>query len=315
MGLASAASGADAALRARDWGEFLKSVSYLASDGVVVASKGDQHSSSFPSSSSSSLSSSSPSSSSFSASSSSLYAPHEADALLLLYFTCVPPQPQSLDVATRLRALAMRRRRGGREREEEQKEKGEEAEEDDRDGNEKPPPPPPPPPPPSRHHPLPSPIGLAVAVHVAVTSGDGLALARLHRGHPASTWRTRALTAPALERGLLRFSSSAAASSSAASSSPSSSSSALAPVPSSPLPVRGGYPAALAALAASYRSLPIAAARRLIGTGSEEGGGGEEGKDGSARLDGLVEAARGRGARWALATTLPLAGGGELKFK
>ena len=39
LGRAAASSGADAALRARDWGEFLKSVSYLASDGGAVASR------------------------------------------------------------------------------------------------------------------------------------------------------------------------------------------------------------------------------------------------------------------------------------
>ena len=124
--------------------------------------------------------------------------------------------------------------------------------------------------------------------------------------------------APALERGLLERS--ASSSSGAASASPP-----PAPPPSPPLPVRGGYPAALAALAASYRSLPAAVARRLMGIsreeGEEEGGGEERGEKGGGRgekqlllLDELVAAARGRGDRWALAAELP-ATAGELKFK
>ena len=281
LGLAAAAAGADTALRARDWGEFLKSASYLASDGVTVveesSSKQDSNSSASP------------------CPSFSLYAPLEADALLLLYFSCVPPQPQSLDVATRLRALGMRRRgtrrlREGeeeKEREEKEESKGGSTDDDDDDDDEK--------------NPLPPPIELAVAAHVAVTSGDGLALARLHRSHPASSWRARALMAPALERGLLCTSSS---SSSPPPPPPP-------PSPSPPLPVRGGYAAALAALAASYRSLPVAVATRLLGLPPSDSGG--------FSLALLVEAARARGDRWALAAKelppLSAEGGGELKFK
>lgn len=69
---------ADAALRAGDYGEFLKAVTHLAHGGDVVADD-------------------SPSPSS--------YAAGEADALLLLYFVCVPPRPEPLDAATRLRAV------------------------------------------------------------------------------------------------------------------------------------------------------------------------------------------------------------------
>lgn len=104
--------------------------------------------------------------------------------------------------------------------------------------------------------------------------------------------------APALERSL--FSGGAAASTF---SSPS-------PSPSPPLPVRGGYSAALAAFAASYRSLPVAVARRLL-IGIPEGKEQEQ----ERLLDELVSAARGRGDRWALAVELPLAAAGELKFK
>lgn len=307
LGLAAASSGADAALRARDWGEFLKSVSYLASDGgaVAVAAAAEEAAaeevaaaSSPPSSTSCSSVSTSPASAS-----SSLYATHEADALLLLYFSCVPPQPQSLDVATRLRALAMRRQRSG------QGGQGHEGGDNggerggDRGESEKLLPPPP--------RPLPPPIELSVAVHVAMATGDGLALARLSRDHPARSWRTRALMAPALERSLWRVAASAAASA------PSSASPPPAPPPSPPLPVRGGYPAALAALAASYRSLPAAVARRLMGIGGSSSEGDEEeaeGGGGEMLLRELVAAARGRGDRWAMGQELPPAAG-ELKFK
>ena len=302
LGLAAAASGADTALRARDWGEFLKSVSYLASDGVVCGAATEEAAST----PSSSLSPPPASSSVSTFASSSLYVPHEADALLLLYFSCVPPQPQSLDVATRLRALAMRRRRRQQAGEEEEKGEAKDGE------NEKTPPSS------SPSHPLPPPIELSVAVHIAMATGDGLALARLFRSHPACSWRTRALMAPALERSLW------SASSSSASASSSSSSAASAPpppppTPSPPLPVRGGYPAALAALAASYRSLPVAVARRLMGIGCSSARGEEEGagaQEGEKLLGELVAVARSRGDRWALAATaeeLPPAG--ELKFK
>ena len=307
LGLAAASSGADAALRARDWGEFLKSVSYLASDGVVVAAAAAAAGATTswpPPTSPPPSSSSAPSSSPSSSSCSSLYAPHEADALLLLYFSCVPPQPQSLDVATRLRALAMRRRRreSAEEGGEDSRQGGDRGEEDEN---------------PSLSHPLPQPIDLSVAVHVAMTTGDGLALARLFRDHPARSWRTRALMAPALERGLWSASPAAPASSSppsgAAAASP------PPPPPSPPLPVRGGYPAALAALAASYRSLPAAVALRLIlssgSSGEEEGGGGGGGGGrGEELLEELVAAARGRGDRWALVSA-ELPATGELKFK
>lgn len=78
--LAAAAFGAaaDAALRAGEYGEFLKAVTHLAHGGDVVAEDGPSLSS---------------------------YAVGEADALLLLYFVCVPPRPEPLDAATRLRAV------------------------------------------------------------------------------------------------------------------------------------------------------------------------------------------------------------------
>jgi hypothetical protein len=69
----------DAALRAGDWGEFLKAASHLAVGGGA-------HAAGLPPPPS--------------------YAPGEPDALLLLYFACVPPRPEAMDAGTRVRAVA-----------------------------------------------------------------------------------------------------------------------------------------------------------------------------------------------------------------
>lgn len=122
------AAAADAALRARDWGEFLKAAGHLARGGWAVDPD---------------------------APSPSDYARGEADALLLLYFACVPPRPEPLDAATRLRAVvrSVAAENGST---------------------------------------LPPPVTSALTIVSAVLAGDALTFNRLLTD-PAASWRARTL--------------------------------------------------------------------------------------------------------------------------
>jgi len=145
---------ADAALRAGDYGEFLKSVSHLAIGGGAEfgGGGGGVDARSTPAS--------------------TPYAPGEADALLMLYFACVPPRPEALDAATRARAVtrAAEARGGGTG---------------------------------ATSRSLPPPVTSALALVAAALAGDGLAFARL-AGAPSCGWRARALARAAGGRAAAR---------------------------------------------------------------------------------------------------------------
>ena len=171
-------SAADAALRARDWGEFLKSASHLAELHQVELEAGvevevveapphpprlsawgsDDDDDDADSSAGAAATPSPPPP--------SPWTPGEALSSLILYFAAAAPTPQCLDAARLLRKAAVARMGGGGHR-------GGAA--------------------------SPSHLAFALAVHAAIRRGDGLALCAL----APPSWRAAVLTEAALCRARL----------------------------------------------------------------------------------------------------------------